>query len=150
MHLVMIVGGLQKEFIGFWRVYTMTGFITQALFNAKTGYHHWLRAQWHEMYYHDLEDKLLMAKWLEQASQGHEMYCHDLEPQSGRTGVRSTSVLSRTWSKNTVLGSLCKIKFMRILRMCKSKFHIFYLELYTSNKAILAKRSDVSTANQSL
>ena len=46
-----------------------------------------------------------MAEWLEQASQWHEMYCHDLEVMSsnlGRVelGVRSTSVLSRTWSKN--------------------------------------------------
>ena len=47
----------------------------------------------------------LMAKWLEQASQWHEMYCHDLEVTSsnpGRVelGVHSTSVLSRTWTKN--------------------------------------------------
>ena len=46
-----------------------------------------------------------MAKWSEQASQRHEMYCHDLEVMSlnpGRVelGVRSTSVLSRTLTKN--------------------------------------------------
>ena len=46
-----------------------------------------------------------MAKWLEQVSQWHERYCHDLEvmssnPSRVERGVRSTSVLSRTWSKN--------------------------------------------------
>ena len=48
-----------------------------------------------------------MAEWLEQASQWHEMYCHDLEvmsvnPSRGQVelGVHSTSVLSRTWTKN--------------------------------------------------
>ena len=49
--------------------------------------------------------KSLMAKWLEQASQWHEMYSHDLEamsfnPSRVKLGVRSTSLLSRTWSKN--------------------------------------------------
>ena len=47
----------------------------------------------------------LMAKWLEQVSQWHEMYCHDLEvmnsnPSGVELGVRSTSVLSHTWTKN--------------------------------------------------
>ena len=46
----------------------------------------------------------LMAEWLEQASRWHEMYCHDLEVMSSNLarvelGVRSTSVLSRTWAK---------------------------------------------------
>ena len=46
-----------------------------------------------------------MVKWLEQASQWHEVYCHDLEvmssnPSRVELGVRSTSVLSRTWTKN--------------------------------------------------
>ena len=49
-----------------------------------------------------------MAEWLEQASQWHEMYCHDLEVMSLSTsrvelGVRSTSVLSRTWSTNIIV-----------------------------------------------
>ena len=49
----------------------------------------------------------LMAKWLEQAPQWHEMYCHDLKimtssPGLVKLGVRSTSVLSRTWSKITI------------------------------------------------
>ena len=46
--------------------------------------------------------KSLMAKWLEQASLWHEMYCHDLEVMSlkpGRVelGVRSTSVLTKSY-----------------------------------------------------
>ena len=46
-----------------------------------------------------------MAKWLEQASQLHEMYCHDLDVMKSnltqvKLGVRSISVLSRTWTKN--------------------------------------------------
>ena len=46
-----------------------------------------------------------MAEWLEQASQWHDMYCHDLAVMSSNPGhvelgVRSTSALSRTWSKN--------------------------------------------------
>ena len=49
----------------------------------------------------------LMAKWLEQASQWYEVYCHDLEVMSSNPirielGVRSTSVLGRTWIKNTL------------------------------------------------
>ena len=45
-----------------------------------------------------------MAEWLEQASQWLEVYCHDLEVVSSKPGwvelgVRSTSVLSRTWTK---------------------------------------------------
>ena len=52
-----------------------------------------------------------MAKWLEQASQWHEMYCYDLEvmsssPDQAKLGVRGTSVLSRTWTKN--IQSSCK------------------------------------------
>ena len=48
-----------------------------------------------------------MAEWLEQASQWHGMFCHDLELMSsnpGRVefGVRSTSVLSRTWTKDII------------------------------------------------
>ena len=48
----------------------------------------------------------LMAEWLEQVSQGHEMYCHNLEvmslnPSRDECGVCRTSVLSRTWTKNT-------------------------------------------------
>ena len=47
----------------------------------------------------------LMAKWLEQASQWHEMYCHNLEVMSLNSsrvelGMRSTSALSRNWTKN--------------------------------------------------
>ena len=50
----------------------------------------------------------LMAEWfewLEQASQWHEVHCHDLEvmssnPRQVELGVRTTSVLSRTWTKN--------------------------------------------------
>ena len=46
-----------------------------------------------------------MTKWLEQASQWHEVCCHDLEvmssnPSRVELGVLSTSVLSRTWTKN--------------------------------------------------
>ena len=46
-----------------------------------------------------------MAEWLEQVSQWHEMYCHNLEVMSSnpcrvKLGVCSTSVLSRTWTKN--------------------------------------------------
>ena len=46
-----------------------------------------------------------MTEWLEQAPQWHEMYCHDLEvtssnPSQVELGVRSTSVLSLTWTKN--------------------------------------------------
>ena len=46
-----------------------------------------------------------MAKWLEQAPQWHEMYCYDLEGMSSNSGwvdlgMHSTSVLSRTWTKN--------------------------------------------------
>ena len=49
--------------------------------------------------------KSLMAKWLKQASQWHEVYCHDLKvmnlnPSQVEVGVRSTSVLSRTLTKN--------------------------------------------------
>ena len=49
--------------------------------------------------------KSLMAKWLEQVSQWHEMCCHDLEVMSSNPGwvelgVRSTSVLSRIWTKH--------------------------------------------------
>ena len=48
-----------------------------------------------------------MAKWLEQASQWHEIYCHDLvvmslNPIRIELGVRSTSVVSRTWTKNII------------------------------------------------
>ena len=47
----------------------------------------------------------LMAKSLEQASQWHEMYCHGLEVMSSNPGqvelgLRSTSALSHTWTKN--------------------------------------------------
>ena len=50
--------------------------------------------------------KSLMAKWLEQTSQWHEKYCHNLEVMSSnpgqvKLGVRSTSVLSCTWTKNS-------------------------------------------------
>ena len=53
-----------------------------------------------------LKKKSLMAEWLEQASQWHEMYCHDLEvmslnPSRVELGVRTPSVLSRTWTKLT-------------------------------------------------
>ena len=49
--------------------------------------------------------KLLMAEWFEQACQWHEVYCHDLEVMSSNPSlvklwVRSTSVLSLTWTKN--------------------------------------------------
>ena len=49
--------------------------------------------------------KSLMAKWLEQASQWREVCCHYLEvmssnPSQVELGVRSTSVLSCTWTKN--------------------------------------------------
>ena len=73
----------------------------------------------------------LMAKWLEQASQWHEMYCHDLEVMSSnpgqvKLGVRSTSVLSRTWSKNIFL--------RKIPRYCnhltKAK-HLYTLNIWT-------------------
>ena len=52
-----------------------------------------------------------MAKWLEQASQWHELYCHDLKvissnPSWVELGVRGTSVLSRTWTKNIILVSI--------------------------------------------
>ena len=52
--------------------------------------------------------KSLMAEWLEQASQWHEMYCHDLEVMSSnpswvKLGMRSTSVLCRTWTKTKIL-----------------------------------------------
>ena len=45
------------------------------------------------------------TKWLEQASQWHEMYCYDLKvtnsnPGRVELGVRTTSVLSHTWTKN--------------------------------------------------
>ena len=53
-----------------------------------------------------------MAKWLQQASQWHEMYCHDLKfmslnPIRIELGVRSTSVLSRTWTKNKIICERC-------------------------------------------
>ena len=72
------------------------------------------------MYCHDLEvmssnpdqvelrvQKSLMAGRLEQAFQWHGMYCHDLEVMSSNhdvveLGVQSTSVLSRTWTKNII------------------------------------------------
>ena len=46
-----------------------------------------------------------MAKWLEQLSQWHKIYCHDLEVMSSNPGqvelgVRGTSLLSRTWTKD--------------------------------------------------
>ena len=49
-----------------------------------------------------------MAKWLEQASQWHEMYFHDLEAMSSNLaqvelGVRSTYILSRTWTKHMII-----------------------------------------------
>ena len=52
-----------------------------------------------------MEVKTLMAEWLEQVSQWHELYCHDLEvmslnPSRIELGVRSTSVLCCTWTKN--------------------------------------------------
>ena len=51
------------------------------------------------------DKKSLIAKWLGQASQWHEMYCHDLKVMNSNPirielGVRSTSVVSRTWTKN--------------------------------------------------
>ena len=50
----------------------------------------------------------LMAEWLEQASQWHEMYYHYLEVMSSNLsrverGVRSTSVLSRTWTNPIIV-----------------------------------------------
>ena len=55
-----------------------------------------------------------MAEWLEQASQWHEMYCHDLEVMSSNPGrvelgvrIRSTSVISRTWTKITIESKTC-------------------------------------------
>ena len=43
----------------------------------------------------------------QQASQWHELYCHDLEVMSSnpgwvKFGVRGTSVISRTWTKNII------------------------------------------------
>ena len=57
-----------------------------------------------------------MAKWLQQASQWHEMYCHDLEAMSSNPGrveleVRSTSVLSHTWTKNI---NQCNIVYQHV------------------------------------
>ena len=48
---------------------------------------------------------------VDQASQWHEMYCHDLDvmsssPDQAELGVRGTSVLSRTWTKHTIIHSL--------------------------------------------
>ena len=65
----------------------------------------------------------LIAKWLQQVSHWHEMCCHDLEVISSNSGrvelgvrstpVRSTSVQSRTLSKNMFLrnafGDICGI-----------------------------------------
>ena len=50
-----------------------------------------------------------MAKWLEQGSQCHEVYCLDLEVVSSNPGrveltVHSTSVPSRTWTKQIYWG----------------------------------------------
>ena len=65
---------------------------TEFVEDLKTTVHWWL---W----------KSVMAEWLEQAPQWYKMYCHDLEVTSsnpGRVelGVRSTSVLSHTRTKN--------------------------------------------------
>ena len=53
-----------------------------------------------------------MEKWLEQESQWYEMYCHDWEVMSSNPswielGVRSTSVQSRTWTKNNYMLHIC-------------------------------------------
>ena len=50
---------------------------------------------------------ILLLTCVMQASQWHEMYCHDLEAMSSNPSwvelaVRSTSVLSRTWTKNII------------------------------------------------
>ena len=52
-----------------------------------------------------------MAEWLEQASQWHEVYCHHLEvvilnPSQAELGVRSTSIPSRTWTKQITASML--------------------------------------------
>ena len=52
--------------------------------------------------------KSLIAEWLEQVSKWHEMCCHDLEVMSFELrwvelGVRSTSVLSHTWTTKSLL-----------------------------------------------
>ena len=64
--------------------------------------------------------KSLMAKWLEQVSQWYEMCCHDLEVMSSNPGrveleVRSTYVLSRTWSKNTSFANSIFHAFMHTI-----------------------------------
>ena len=63
----------------------------------------------------------LMAEGLEQTCQWHEIYCHDLEvmslnPGSAELGLHSTSVLSRTWTKNnitTVTTHSCAYRLVR-------------------------------------
>ena len=60
-----------------------------------------------------------MAEWLEQASQWHEMYCHDLEVMSSNPGqvelgVRSTSALTRTWTKHKATAFNASIKRLNL------------------------------------
>ena len=55
-----------------------------------------------------LKYQKVMVEWLKQASQWHGRYCHDLEVMSSKPGqvelgVHATSILSRTWTKNTNL-----------------------------------------------
>ena len=62
--------------------------------------------------------KSLTAKWSEQTSQWHGMYCHDLEvmsssPSRSEIEVRSTSVLSHTWTINMILLDLNDLNFLQ-------------------------------------
>ena len=80
--------------------------------------------------------KPLVAEWLEQASQWHAIYYHDLEVMSSNANhvelrVRSTSVLSCTWTKKLYISineqsfSLCCCPFclfICFLLLLKSPF----------------------------
>ena len=108
-----------------------------------TGYHH--TPQTTQAIY-DCGEKSLMAKWLEQVSQWHEMYCLDLEVMSSNPDrvelwVRSTSVLSRTWSKflfqwrcccriTLWWGSLYNIRESYIYNLCFQARHRDWMALW--------------------
>ena len=80
-----------------------------------------------------------MVKWLEQASQWLEMYCHDLDamssnPAQAELGVRSTSVLSRTWTKHNMRW---------IAWLDQFKIHVLWYALMRTPKA-----TDVANVSQ--
>ena len=73
-----------------------------------------------------------MAEWLEQAPQWHEVCCHDLEVMSsnpGRVelGVLSTSVLSRTWTKNITKSLVVEDGHLRDMKCTKKIMLLWWM-----------------------